>query len=149
MAYSKNSRSRLTLHALTGVLVLALAACGSDDMQGATQGTPPTGRTEAAPTNSTTEPRMEDGVQIVEITVGEVFEPNRIRLDAGTPARLIFTRTTEDTCVKQVNVPTFEIGPIDLPLNEPISVEFTPDEVGDFTFVCGMDMVSGSLVVQS
>jgi hypothetical protein len=96
------------------------------------------------------QPRMEDGVQVVDINVGPGgYEPQEIRLRTGVPARLVFTRTTDQTCATQIKVPAFDIGPVDLPLGEPVAVELTPDEAGDFTFTCGMDMVSGSLMVQS
>jgi plastocyanin domain-containing protein len=37
----------------------------------------------------------------------------------------------------------------DLPLNEPVAIEFTPDESGEFEFVCGMDMQRGSIMIRS
>jgi plastocyanin domain-containing protein len=35
-----------------------------------------------------------------------------------------------------------------LPLNQPVDVEFTPEESGDIAFACGMGMFSGTPVVQ-
>jgi plastocyanin domain-containing protein len=34
-----------------------------------------------------------------------------------------------------------------LPLNEPVTVEFTPRK-GELTFACGMDMIKGKLIVE-
>jgi len=33
-------------------------------------------------------------------------------------------------------------------LNEPVEIEFTPAEPGDFAFACGMNMLHGIVVVQ-
>ncbi len=91
-----------------------------------------------------------DSVQVVEITVGpEGFQPNEIALEAHTPARLVFTRTTDATCAKQVQIPAFGVEKTDLPLNEPVAIEIMPHETGTFTFVCGMDMLEGAIVVES
>lgn len=93
---------------------------------------------------------MEGGVQVVDITVGDMgYEPGRIELKAGVPAKLVFTRTADTDCAKQVQIPSFDIPKTDLPLNEPKAIEFTPGEGGDFTFVCGMDMMKGTIVVKS
>ena len=91
-----------------------------------------------------------DSVQVVQITVGPSgFEPKQIVLEAGVPARLVFTRTTDGTCAKQVQIPAFDVQKTDLPLNEPVSIELTPAEAGTFTFACGMDMLKGAIVVKS
>ena len=91
-----------------------------------------------------------DSVQVVEITVGpEGFQPKEIVLKAHTPARLVFTRTTDATCAKQVQIPAFGVEKTDLPLDEPVAIEIMPHEVGTFTFICGMDMLEGAIVVES
>jgi plastocyanin len=91
---------------------------------------------------------MADSMQTVEITIGpDGFSPQRIELDAGVPARLVFTRTTESTCATNVQVPDFGVAPTDIPMNEPTAITFTPDEAGRFTFVCGMNMIEGTLLV--
>ncbi len=91
-----------------------------------------------------------DSVQVVEITVGpEGFQPERVELEAGIPARLIFTRTTDATCAKQVQIPAFDVEKTDLPLNEPVTIEIMPPEAGTFTFACGMDMLAGAIVVKA
>lgn len=143
--------TRSLLVTLALAVPFALAACGGEDAEGVTQVTPPTEETsEGLAADAPAEPRMEDGVQVVEITVvADGYQPQEIHLQEDVPARLVFTRTTDQTCATQIKVPAFAVGPVDLPLNEPVAVEFTPSAAGDFTFTCGMDMVSGSLVVQS
>ncbi len=91
-----------------------------------------------------------DSVQIVEITIGpDGFQPNEIALEAHTPARLVFTRTTDETCATQVKIPAFGIEKTDLSLGEPVAIEIMPHEAGTFTFVCGMDMLEGTIIVAS
>ena len=134
--------------------LLVLSACGNDHTEemdqregesnmGAMQGAPPADEIPA-------QARIEDGVQVVEITAGpDGYRPGEIVLQADMPARLIFTRTTDSECLQQVQIPEFGIGKTDLPMNEPVAIEFTPGESGEFTFVCGMDMQRGALVVKS
>lgn len=144
---------RLALLALFLALVLPLFACGNEQLDGVTQATPPSGASEDAGATrefAPAEPGLEDGVQVVNVAVGsDNFDPSRIRLAAGTPVRLLFTRTSDETCATQIKLPAFDIGPVDLPLNETVTVEFTPTEAGDFAFVCGMDMQEGALMVRS
>src|SRR2546423_5420081 len=53
------------------------------------------------------------------------YEPARIRLRRGVPARVTFTRKVSATCGKEIVLPDYGIRR-DLPLNEPVVVEFTP-----------------------
>lgn len=93
---------------------------------------------------------MSEGVQVVEIKVSKMaFSVKAISLEAGVPARLIFTRTEEGGCTHKVQVPAFGIEATDLPLNEPVAIEFTPTEEGTFTFACGMNMIQGSILVKT
>lgn len=89
-------------------------------------------------------------VRTVKVTVGpKGFEPTRVELKAGVPARLIFTRTTDATCATQIQAPDFGIKKTDLPLNKPITLSFTPEKGGTFSFACGMGMLKGAIVVKS
>jgi hypothetical protein len=74
------------------------------------------------------------------------FDPARITLRAGTPARLTFLRTTDKTCATEVVFPSLNIKRA-LPLNEPVIVEFTPAKTGEIAFACGMNMLKGVVVV--
>ena len=94
--------------------------------------------------------RIEGGVQTAEIAVGaEGYEPASVALRAGVPARLVFTRTTDDTCGKTVHSEVLGIPETRLPLGQSVPIEFTPDEAGQFTFACGMDMMEGTVVIRS
>ena len=44
-------------------------------------------------------------------------------------------------------IPAFKIKRA-LPLNQPVAVEFMPQKSGDIDFVCGMNMLKGTIVVQ-
>ena len=141
--------TRLSLLALLLAAPLALTACVDDapaPVENAVDAPGPLGTAPAAD-DDPVEPRMEDGVQVVDVEAGATFSPDRIRLVAGVPARLVVTRTVENTCVTEVMVPAYDVGPVALPLGEPVAVEFTPTEAGDVSFACGMDMVTGQIVV--
>jgi RND family efflux transporter MFP subunit len=75
------------------------------------------------------------------------YSPGSIRLRKNVPARLSFVRTVEVTCGTEVVIPDFNIKR-DLPLNQVVIVEFTPDRAGEFSFACGMNMVRGKIVVK-
>lgn len=74
------------------------------------------------------------------------FEPATIAVRAGVATRVRFTRVTENTCATEVVFPSLGIRK-DLPLNEPVEVVVTPTS-REMTFVCGMDMLRGSLVAR-
>ena len=75
------------------------------------------------------------------------YEPAKVMLRAGTPARITFVRTTDKTCGTEVVFPSLNIKRA-LPLNEPVVIEFTPATSGDIAFACGMNMLHGTVVVQ-
>ena len=148
--------------ALLPVLLLAItfAACTTDEPEGMREDGDMTemngmnhdnmGAMQGAAPGATADVRMENGVQVVDIEVGrQGYAPRQVTLEAGVPARLVFTRRIEGECPSQVQIPAFGIAKTDLPMHEPVAIEFTPDEQGTFTFVCGMDMMAGTLVVTS
>jgi RND family efflux transporter MFP subunit len=93
-------------------------------------------------------PQQDSGVQAVTVKVTDKgFQPDRIDLKRGIPARLTFLREIEETCAKAVVIPEFNIKQ-DLPLKEPVVLEFTPAKAGVFDFTCGMKMLSGKIVVR-
>lgn len=75
------------------------------------------------------------------------FQPSKVRLRAGIPAHLIFVRTTDETCAKEIVFPSMNVKRT-LPLNEAVAIEFTPVRTGDIAFSCGMNMLHGTVVVQ-
>ncbi len=93
-------------------------------------------------------PSEEDGVQVARINITpQGFEPATVSLKKGVPARLVFTRHTENTCATEVVIPDFGIEATPLPLHKEVTLKLTPKENGTFTFACGMDMLKGTIVV--
>lgn len=87
-------------------------------------------------------------MQEARVTVTDAsFDPQRLTLKAGVPARLTFTRTSDKTCATAVAFASLNIRR-DLPLNEPVMIEFTPAKAGEIAFACGMNMLHGTVVVQ-
>jgi plastocyanin domain-containing protein len=70
-----------------------------------------------------------------------------VAVRSGAPVRITFVRTTDATCTTEVLVPTLNIKR-PLPLNQPVTIEFTPQKTGEIGFVCGMGMLRGTIVVQ-
>lgn len=93
------------------------------------------------------EAARQDGVQTATVEINSKgFEPSSLKLKAGVPAKVTFVRKTDETCAKEVVIKDYNIER-KLPLNEPVTVEFTPRK-GEFTFACGMNMVKGKLIVE-
>lgn len=86
------------------------------------------------------------GIQEVAVTVDGGYEPSRIVVQVGQPVRLNFSRKDKSSCLEQVLIPDFHIA-VDLPLNQVTTVEFTPEQVGDYVFTCGMNMFRGVIEV--
>ena|SRR5215475_13248175 len=89
----------------------------------------------------------QDGAQTATVEITDKgFEPSSLKLKAGAPAKVTFVRKTDATCAKEVVIKEYKIER-KLPLNEPVTIEFTPRK-GEFTFACGMDMIKGKLIVE-
>lgn len=77
----------------------------------------------------------------------EGYQPVRINLRRGVPARLTFIRKVTEGCGAEIVIPAYKINR-PLPLNVPVTVSFTPTKSGRFKLTCGMDMFRGWLVVK-
>jgi RND family efflux transporter MFP subunit len=86
-------------------------------------------------------------VQTARVTVGENgYQPTRVTVKARVPALVTFVRTTDKTCGTAVVFPSLNIRR-ELVLNQPVEIEFTPEKTGEIPFVCGMNMLRGTVVV--
>lgn len=91
--------------------------------------------------------KQENGTQTATIEINSKgFDPGSLKLKAGVPAKVTFVRKTDEGCAKAVVIKEYNINR-DLPLNESVTVEFTPRK-GEFTFACGMNMLKGKLIVE-
>jgi len=84
----------------------------------------------------------------VELAVTERgFEPAEIQAKPGVPLTLVVTRKTDATCAKEIVIADQDIRR-DLPLNQAVEMTFTPGDSGEVRFACGMDMITGRIVVR-
>ena len=79
------------------------------------------------------------------------FTPSRIDLKAGAKGEtreVTFTRTSDDTCARDVVFPELGIKQ-PLPLNQPVVLKLPADTARTLNFQCGMGMYKSSVVVTS
>jgi plastocyanin domain-containing protein len=113
--------------------VMALAACDKKD--GAKSSPPP-----APPSVSA------DGTRVIPINVNDAgYDPAKITAKAGEKLELEFTRRTPTECGSQVKVAGG--AAVDLPVGKPVKIAVTAPASGELSFVCGMDMMTGVIVV--
>ena len=89
---------------------------------------------------------LENGVQKIHITAEKGYHPAHIQLQKGIPAEITFHRTTPSNCYKEI---LFEEEDILEPIgvDEEKTIRFTPQELGQHEFSCGMKMQKGSYTV--
>ena len=88
------------------------------------------------------------GPQTVKVAVTDAgFVPAQVDVRSGQPVVLLVTRTTDETCAKEIVIADEHIRR-ELPLNQEVRITFTPEKKGEMKYVCGMDMVSGTLRVE-
>ena len=85
------------------------------------------------------------GAQEAFIVVKGGYSPDTIRVEAGTPVRLVFNRQEADPCSEKVVFDAFGVS-ADLPEGENVPIEFTPSEPGEYEFACQMGMLRGKVV---
>ena len=87
------------------------------------------------------------GVQEVRVTVKGGYTPDTIVVRAGKPVRLQFYRDETAECSERLVFDAFAVNE-DLPAFQTTTIEFTPEEAGEYPFRCGMSMLKGLLVVE-
>jgi plastocyanin domain-containing protein len=93
------------------------------------------------------EPVTKDGVHFAIRADNKGFTPASVTVKKGSPAVLVFTRTSDATCAKAVAFPDLNMKK-DLPLNTPVEVTVPTDTSRTIGFTCGMGMFASSVVVQ-
>jgi P-type Cu+ transporter len=92
------------------------------------------------------EAELRGAVQEIEIAVRGGYSPDLIRVQRGVPVRLIFNRQENSDCSSRVVFPDFQVSKT-LAAFGRTAVEFTPEASGEFGFVCGMNMLHGTVIV--
>jgi plastocyanin domain-containing protein len=87
------------------------------------------------------------GIQEATVTVAKGYQPKRVIVEAGHPVRLQFDRQNSSHCYDQLLIPEFAIA-VDLE-PETTTVEFTPEQPGEYEFMCGMKMNRGVIEVHA
>lgn len=75
------------------------------------------------------------------------FEPNKVDVKSGSHIVLKITRKTDDTCATQIVIKDKKVK-AELPLNKEVSVDVGVLKKGEVRFACGMDMITGLIVVK-
>lgn len=91
--------------------------------------------------------KEDSGIQIFNILVKGVYSPSVIKAKLKKPVRINFTRKESTECSRFVNFPDFKIRR-ELPENQTVTIEFTPDRRGEFIFTCDMSMYQGKLIIE-
>ncbi|THG31022.1 heavy metal translocating P-type ATPase [Naasia lichenicola] len=89
---------------------------------------------------------MDGGLQVQTITVKGGYSPSVVELEQGVRTRLMFDRQETGDCSSQVVFPDFKVNQ-SLPSYSTTVVEFTPEQLGEFGFACGMNMLHGTVKV--
>lgn len=88
-----------------------------------------------------------DGVRRVDVEAGkDGYVPEKIAGKPGEKLVLVFTRTVDGSCIKDLKGPDGKI--YDLPLNKPVEIPVTVPQTGEVGFACTMDMFLGAVVAQ-
>ncbi len=100
-----------------------------------------------APASADAQSRKSARSQSAKVVIGNYgYDPASIRLKRGVPAKVTFLRVSESTCATEVVFADYGIRR-GLPLNQAVTVSFTPRKAGEFAFTCGMNMHRGKLIV--
>ncbi len=83
----------------------------------------------------------------VDIIVAGGYTPEIITVPIGKKTILNFTRTDPNSCLEEVVLGDFSIRR-ELPLNQKVAIEITPEKKGEFTYACGMNMFHGKIIVK-
>jgi plastocyanin domain-containing protein len=73
------------------------------------------------------------------------YEPQNLRVKANEPVVLTITRTTDVTCGTEIVIDEYKINE-KLPLNQPVTVTFTPTKSGELRYGCAMKKMVGGVI---
>jgi len=121
---------------LVFVAVLALVSCNKEAK--------PKDKPAATTATGTVSP---EGVRSIKIEAGkDGYVPERIPGKPGEKLNLVFTRTIEGECLRELKMPDGKV--VELPMNKPLEVAVTVPQTGEIKFACGMEMFFGVIVAE-
>ncbi len=85
--------------------------------------------------------------QEVQIRVKGGYDPDVIIVESGRSVKLHFNRQETAACSEMVVFPDFAISR-NLPAGEITTIQLTPEEAGEYDFMCQMGMLRGKLVAE-
>jgi len=83
----------------------------------------------------------------IDITVSGGYSPEVITISKGKLTKINFLRTDPTECLSEVVLGDFKIRR-DLPLNQKVTIEITPQKVGEYSYSCSMNMYHGKIIVK-
>ena len=83
----------------------------------------------------------------IEITIEGGYSPESISIPKGKTSKLTFFRKDPNACLEEVVLGDFKIRK-QLPLNQKVTIELTPQQTGEFKYSCGMGMYHGKIIVR-
>lgn len=94
------------------------------------------------------ETTLKDNYQEIELRIGaSKYSPNVIVAKKGIPLKINLYADENAGCTREIVFPDFNINAI-VPAGGRETIEFTPEQEGEFIFRCSMDMVRGKLIIQ-
>ncbi len=87
-------------------------------------------------------------VQEVKIRVKDGYTPDVIQVKAGIPVKLLLQRDEKSACSDEFVIEKLGIRRSLRPFATTV-IEFTPIEIGEISFTCGMNMLHGKMLVEA
>lgn len=73
------------------------------------------------------------------------FEPADVRVRKGEPVTLTITRKSDATCATEIVIDEHGVN-TPLPLNQAVTVRFTPKKSGELKYGCAMQKMIGGVI---
>lgn len=83
----------------------------------------------------------------VDIVVNGGYSPEVISIPKGKLTKINFIRTDPTDCLSEVVLGDFKIRK-ELPLNQRVTIEITPEKTGEYGYSCAMNMYHGKIIVK-
>ena len=83
----------------------------------------------------------------VDIIVEGGYTPETIVIKKGKTTKINFLRKDLTSCLEEVVLGDFHIRKY-LPLNKKVTVELKPQEAGEFSYHCSMNMYHGKIIIK-